>query len=109
MLYYIYAYENMYQGLHGIYSTGLIYAEDINEVESVALEMSKDVINDYTYGDLEIEADESGYDIDTLIDENTGYDIYKIRDDIDLTYEQLCEEDTIHSPEAFIERYCEEY
>ena len=109
MLYYIYADETSYQGLHGIYSTSLIESEDINEVESMALEMSKDVINDYTYEELENEAEEEDLDIDELICEHTNYCIYKIKDDVDLNYNQLCEEDLMLGPDSFIEKYCEEY
>ena len=76
----IHAMEEMYQGLHGIESSIFIEVKDRKEASMIASDMSREVIEDYTMNTITEIAEEEGYDIDELIDENLCYYIYEVND-----------------------------
>ena len=111
-LYAIHAFENMYEGLHGIESYSVIEAESLKEAEEYAFDCSCDVIEDYIinefyddaeYEDIEDEEELQEY-IDECIQEDIAYEVYKVKE----TTESLEElDDKINrDPEDFIEKYC---
>ena len=67
MLYAIHAYEGIYGGLHGIESFAVIEAETTEEAEHYGLEMSYEVIDDYSciMEDFEQDAEFNGYEAGT--------------------------------------------
>lgn len=112
--YAIYAYENMYGGLHGINDYAVIEADSYEMAEKIATELSSDVIDSYI-DDEEIreatgidEDDEFFTDeLDDFYAEEIAYDIYtldesKIRNEISLnSYSEEFRDD----PYEFIEKY----
>lgn len=112
--YAIYAYENMYGGLHGINDYAVVKADSYEMAEKMAAELSSDVIDSYI-DDEEIreatgidEDDEFFTDeLDDFYAEEIAYDIYtldesKIRDEISLnSYSDKFRDD----PHEFIEKY----
>jgi len=112
--YAIYAYENMYGGLHGINDYAVVKADSCEMAEKMAAELSSDVIDSYI-DDEEIreatgidEDDEFFTDeLDDFYAEEIAYDIYtldesKIRDEISLnSYSDEFRDD----PHEFIEKY----
>ena len=66
MRFFVYAYENMYGGLHGMYTFDIIHADSIEEANNYGKEMSYDVIQ--TYGSI-MESLEG--EIDPDIEENS--------------------------------------
>ena len=118
MSYYaIYAYENMYGGLHGINDYAVVEADSYEMAEKFAAELSSDVIDSYL-DDEEIR-EAAGIDeddvfftdeddkLDDFYAEDIAYDIYtldesKIRDEISLnSYADKFRDD----PHEFIEKY----
>lgn len=67
-LYFIYAAENMYQGLHGMYDYAIEEAESRDDLEAEAIGMSYDVMDSYSdvswqlHSDAEEEVEFNGYD-----------------------------------------------
>ena len=67
-LYFIYAAENMYQGLHGMYDYAIEEAENRDDLEAEAIGMSYDVMDSYSdvswqlHSDAEEEVEFNGYD-----------------------------------------------
>ena len=112
--YAIYAYENIYGGLHGINDYAVVKADSYEMAEKMAAELSSDVIDSYI-DDEEIreatgidEDDEFFTDeLDDFYAEEIAYDIYtldesKIRDEISLnSYSDEFRDD----PHEFIEKY----
>ena len=119
MLVYVYAYEGMYQGLHGIYESDVLEVSDndteaMNEINEWGAEASDELISSYGLEDeylAEIEdfEEEEDYDItDTNYYCNRGWLAYKVRKDVNLSFEELRQEAGQHDLDGFIELYCEE-
>lgn len=108
MLFYIWAAEDMYQGLHGIEDYGVFECKDIEEADYIGCEMSLDVISSYglecQYYDDEEEDDDVEYDCR----EHTVWEVFKIKDEyVDLGINELnalCRQD----PKEFVEKFTEE-
>ena len=111
MLFYIWAGEDMYQGLHGIEDYGVFDCFDIEDANRRGLEMSEEVIVSYglekEYYDCydEVEDDE---DIEFDYGEHTMWEIRKIKDEyVELGEDELnalCRRD----PDGFVEKFTEE-
>lgn len=106
MLFYIWAAEDSYEGLHGIEDYGVFNCRDVEEAKYRGLEMSLDVIESYG---IEDQYDyEDGDDIDAVCREHTVWEIRKIKDEYsNMTAAEL---DAIccPDPDSFIEEYTEE-
>ena len=109
MLFYIWAAEDYYQGLHGIENYGVFDCRDVTEANNMGLEMSIEVIdsynliNDYSdYGDWDEDTEEYDYG-DHLL-----WEIFKIKDEyVNMGAEELnriCRND----PDDFVKKYTEE-
>ena len=120
MLVYVYAYEGMYQGLHGIYESDVLEVSDddteaIDAINAWGDEASDALIDSYGLEDeylAEIEdydEEEEDYDItDTNYYCDRGWLAYKIRKDVNLSFEELRQEAGRHDLDGFVKLYCEE-
>ena len=109
--YFIYAYDNAYDGLHGMYDW--CFMEGSYEgAECEAAEMSVNVIDSYSdiryslFGceDEEIYDCYSEEEINEIIQEDIAYEIYEVRDDAP-SFEEL--EAMYLDPESYIKEYCQ--
>lgn len=81
--YAINAYENLYQGLHGIYTMEVIMAPSDDAAERIAEDLSYEVIESYVEDELREGAEEEGISEDddeysAMLAEDIAYDIYKL-------------------------------
>lgn len=105
-----YAYEGMYQGLHGIYDYEILDLPDdineaINELNIWGSEASEQLI--YTYG-FENELEDGESIEDSPYYQDRGWEGYKIRDDVELSTEELDKIFYKLEVNDFIKEYCEE-
>ena len=115
MLVYVYAYEGTYQGLHGIYKSDVLEVSDndtkaIDAINEWGAEASEELIYSYNLEDEYLEElDEDDYDItDTNYYCDRGWLAYKIRKDVNLSFEELRQEAGRHDLDGFVKLYCEE-
>lgn len=91
MLFIVYAYDQMYGGYHGIEETTVINADNWDEAEMWAADISADVIEDYCADELWTQAEEEtandgAYDLDIqiyfdeLVQEDIAYTVYMVTD-----------------------------
>lgn len=113
----IHAYENVYQGLHGIENHIVIECEDLSIAEEFAKEESIEVMTSYgsIIEDFEQEAEDEGLERETdefdeyvseCIDQNVGYCIYEVVKPFG-TLEEM-QREFYNYPEKFIKDYCAE-
>ena len=81
--YAINAYENLYEGLHGIYTMEVIMAPSDDAAERIAENLSYEVIESYVEDELRESAEEEGISEDddeyeAMLAEDIAYDIYKL-------------------------------
>lgn len=118
-LYFIYAAENMYQGLHGMYDYAIEEAESRDDLEAEAIGMSYDVMDSYgeiserLRSDAEEEMEfrdyeEEDYDneleaiLDELYESNVYYYIVKLNPQYTAEwYEKLISREGIESIEQY--------
>lgn len=117
---FIYAYDQLYGGLHGMYEYTFYETDNQKEAKETAIELSCDVIN--SYYDIE---DSLAEEVDSVCDDrdseewndaydeavmgDTAYDIYVLKDEVkEKTDEELDELVWEEGIEGFIEKYCEE-
>ena len=93
MLVYIFAYEDSYGGLHGIYDADVVEVQDMEEANEYGYEMAEGVVESYDCFDEEVE-------------EELEWRIYKIKEGIsaDEARAAVCS----HNEEGFVAKYCEE-
>lgn len=114
MLFAIHAYENRYGGLHGMETHCVIECINEKEAEEYAADLSRDVIKDYTFEEIENEAIEDGYEreseefdayVEECIEDNIQYEIFPIRE----TTKSIEELDSMYynNPDDFIKTMCE--
>lgn len=110
MLVACYAYEGMYQGLHGIESMRVMRVSDnledaIDEICEWGSEESEELI--YSYGlEEDYEDDEIGDFTESVYYEDRGWYAHKIKD-TNLSVNELDEELCHLGMEEFVEKYCE--
>lgn len=121
MLVVIHAYDEIFQGLHGIETFNILNVKNIEEAEDFGREESLDIINSYTdimeqleedifYNISEEESEDKIYYENLLreaIEEDIAFDIFKVnrnKESIEFL-EQKFNED----PKLFIKEYCEIY
>lgn len=81
--YAINAYENLYEGLHGIYTMEVVMAPSDDAAERIAEDLSYEVIESYVEDELREGAEEEGISEDddeygAMLAEDIAYDIYKL-------------------------------
>ena len=109
MLFFIWAAEDMYKGLHGIEDYGVFDCPDVEEANRTGLEMSEGVIESYglekEYYDYDYE---EGEEIPLDYSEGTLWEIYKVKDEyVTMGIDRLnsiCRRDS----DGFIDEYTEE-
>ena len=100
--YFIYAYDNLYQGLHGMYDW-IIYEGPFKEACKTGQEMSRDVIEAYSciYDELTDGLEEE--DFEDEIYNDIAYEIYELK-------ENAPTDDEIYNlnwdPRDIIDEYC---
>lgn len=94
--YFIYAYDEAYQGLHGIYDW-LFFEGTFNEACELGLDMSYDVIHSYSFLLDELNNDEE------LINDDLAYEVWEVQPDAP-NFTMLNKMDL--SPEKYIEEFC---
>lgn len=125
MYYFIFAMENMYQGLHGIYDYNMIECHDYNEACEIGQEMShyvidsfinpeeiyytkEDFLNDNEYDTWHENYCNEYYDaLDEAIENNIYYEIYPVKSNITLQDYQKWQYENM-PPRDFIDRFCRE-
>ena len=126
MLYFIYAKEGLYEGLHGVYDYGLYDCDSYKNACDIGAELSREVIDAYirpedSYYSSEDYCEDNGYSgwrdeyeddyfeaLDEVINDNyLSYEVWPLKDGV-------TEEDYIKwqkenmEPRDFIKRYCRE-
>ena len=97
---FIYAYEDFYYGLHGVNTQFVCEVRDIEEAREIGLDAAYEVID--TYSNLLLKEDGS-YDER----ESALYEIYKIKDNINFSEEELDNICSRKNIDDFIEEYCD--
>lgn len=101
--YFIYAYEEFYGGLHGIYS--YCFEEcSLAQAEEYGREMSCEVIESYSFILDEICGEDfTDEEMEEAIQEDIAYEIWELRDDAP-SFEEL--EAMNLDPQSYIDEYC---
>ena len=102
---FIYATEGIYQGLHGISNQCVVEIKDTKEADEIGQEMAENLVEEYGLED-EYYGDED--DDEYMFDPEFNWNIYKIRDDVTESIEELDNIAYREGYETFIEEYCEE-
>ena len=102
---FIYAYEDKYGGLHGIYDQTVVEVADMKEANMIGNDMSWGVIDSWG---LSQDYDEDYEDEEFEVEYGTEWIIYKIRDDVTLSIEELDELCSHEDYKNFVKMYCEE-
>ena len=97
---FIYAYEDSYYGLHEINTQLVCEVKDIDEAREIGLNAAYEVID--TYSDYLLGEDDSYDECESAL-----YEIYKIKDSIDFSEEELDGICSRRDKDAFIEEYCD--
>lgn len=101
---FIYAYEDQYGGLHGVYEQAVVEAANIREANEIAREMAENVVDSWGLWEADTDEDEEEF----YWDYSTEWLIYKIRDDVTLSTEELDKLCSCEDYEEFAKMYCEE-
>ena len=109
--YFVYAYDGMYGGLHGMHEWCFMEGT-YDEAECYGEEMSANVIDSYSdirYSLFDCEDEEiyerySEEEINEIIQEDIAFEIYEVRDDAP-SFEEL--EAMYLDPESYIKEYCQ--
>ena len=94
MLVYIFAYEDSYGGLHGMYDADVVEVQDMEEANEYGYEMALGVVESYDC-----------FDDDEDIEQELEWRIYKIKEGI--SAEEARAAVCSHNEEGFVAEYCE--
>ena len=94
MLVYIFAYEDSYGGLHGIYDANVVEVQDMEEANEYGYEMALGVVESY-----------GCFDDNEDIEQELEWRIYKIKEGI--SAEEARAAVCSHNEEGFVAKYCE--
>jgi hypothetical protein len=114
MLVFIHAYEDFYEGLHGVEDMRVVDVKTEREADEWGREMSYEVIESYGMDEHYFDADEEDEDdidyADMNIGEHTCWTVFKIKDEFVGLGEQELEHlaTRVHGASSFIDKYCEE-
>lgn len=97
---FIYAYEDSYYGLHGINTQLVCEVRDIEEAREIGLNAACEVID--SYSNLLLKEDGSYDECESAL-----YEIYKIKDNINFSEEELDRICSRKDKDDFIEEYCD--
>ena len=101
--YFIYAYDEFYGGLHGMYD-GCFIEGDYEEAEMYGYEMSRSVIESYSEIYEQLLADyETEEEQEEALADDIAYEIYELREDAP-SFEELY--DMNLDPQSYIEEFC---
>ena len=100
---FIYAYEDKYQGLHGVSEQAVAEVRSVREANELANEMAENVVDSWGIWNEEDDPDEN----EEFFDYGTEWIIYKIRDDVTLSTEELDELCSYEDYREFAKMYCE--
>lgn len=111
------AYEDIYQGLHEMYSLDIVDVDSWNEAFEIAQTESYEVMENYNILDeiyeeaieegIEEDSSEMGNYIENAIAERSMYDIHKIKEGVDKDNLSLLEIYR-NNEEYFLKEYCED-
>ena len=113
--YAIYAYDAMFEGLHGMYSKIVVTCNDLAEAFDIAREESLDVIQSYTAiyeqiaEDIEATYGEDEFDeyYDEYINDDVAYEVHEINEEVASEYSNEVLENMFYNDEdIFIQKYC---
>lgn len=113
MFVFIYAYEGMYQGLHGIYNQDVIEVSDDIEIAQEEINEwgnteSNELISSYGLEDEYLDDEDAEGDFtESYYYGDRGWEAHEIRSDINLSLSELRAEAANHNKDGFIELYCE--
>ena len=118
MLFAIHAFEQRYDGMHGIESYEVIEADSYKEAEEYARDVSFDIISDYLYEEFKEEAEEdidwhrnkyneSDFDayISNNMEDDIDYEIWQVKDDTGYSLDALTNM-FYNNPDEFVNIYC---
>lgn len=117
---FIYAYDNWYGGLHGMYDYTFYEADNEKQAEETAIDLSCDVIGSYYDITEQLEEEADFYSDDRDSDEwsraydeavlqDTAYEIYALKDEVkDKNWDELEKLINNEGVRGFIDKYCEE-
>lgn len=104
---FIYACEGEYQGLHGMNEQAVLDVTDLENANDIGCEMADEVISDYFWDEYDgLESDEEKNEFDEI--HTREWNVWKIRDDVTLSMDELDAECERHDYQTFVELYCEE-
>ena len=95
MLVYIFAYEDSYGGLHGIFDADVVEVQDMEEANEYGYEMALGVVESYCC-----------FDDEEDVEQELEWRIYKIKEGI--SAEEARAAVCSHNEEGFVAEYCEE-
>lgn len=103
--YFIYAYDEMYSGMYGMYDM-LFFEGDFKEAVEYAADMSYDVIHSYTsiIDALERSVEDGDYEsMDDAVEDDMAYEIYELREEAP-SFKELNRMD--YAPDDYINEFC---
>ena len=101
---FIYAYEQTYGGLHGIHDMCVCDIDSLDEINDIGLDMALGVVDSYFH------VFENEYDDEENYDDPADFccwEAYKIKDNINLSVDELDEICNALGDELFVEKYCD--
>jgi hypothetical protein len=104
---FIYACEQMYGGMHGIESVQVANVDTLEDANEIGRDMSYQVIYDYCENEYEDMAVDEEVDVDNVIQDGLSWEVYKIKEGICISVEELDNICCELGREGFIEEYCE--
>lgn len=103
-LYVIHAYENYFQGLHGIEQWSVTEASNDDEAYEIAHEISEQVIEDYLYTIPELSDIEDDEELSEAIEEDIDFTVYKLTLPTNASLDEL-NNYIDNNPEDFLKQY----
>lgn len=94
----VYAYENIFGGLHGINTGGVFDVGDISESSVIGEELAYDVIDSYSHVFEDYDREE--------VEEGIAWEVYQVREDTGMTTAQLDKEYARLGFSDFVSEYC---
>lgn len=101
--YFIYAYDELYGGIHGIYDF-YFFEGSFKEACEIGLDMAYDLIQSYSFIEEQLfDGTETEEERDEILNNDMAYEVYELRDDapdFDALYSLN------YSPDSYIREFC---